>query len=725
MVPTRIYHPLRPLAQSSLEMGATRGFLRLATKTASAKGATSEHLRALPFALRLAAIAAALPYADEAEVARLSAMLAKAAVSRSESARHSGSLMGQLRGAIGRLLKSGERRERAEEDARIEVARLWRYLSADARAEIVSAREICWRVPVRVALADADPQVRVGGVELSRAVGDAALLGVLLPLLSDGDSRVAEAAEGAYVGAATAAVRAPGVRAEVERHVAEGLAEYDRHKRRGLLRAAIALADGAFLARVGAGRGGRLAEVLLDSEQAFQFALRSYVRRSDDPLVRERCWVWLGRGFGGRAAAERLAVAASSAEHEAVLRNIHLLENPRRWAALRGVKGGEGASWVPGPTTVVHLGVASRRALPRWLGAIDIGADARRAALEPLLVDPDAGVRLAGAWAAGPKVLPDFCFDRDERVACAAVRRWSDAGLEFRRARGVDEQRRQAVTALCRHPSMEVRRLAGQEAERIEPWDARSVSSRLAARRRLVESPARFAGEVRQRLASESDRMSALLVIRALGLHRQFEADLLALVQGTTADERVAATAVAILGDLDSDAARLAVDRHRHHASPRVRANAVEAVARAARTAAPGDRRADALVEHKGDENHRVRANAIRGLFFRGRLFGEGHLQAVEEPVAADSLAGMLCDERPMHRLAGVWLADRILCGGSVRSRRWADLAGRVADMAESDPDDAARARAGRASARLLAGVRDGWRQRAVSVGEAVLEGVA
>ena len=152
------------------------------------------------------------------------------------------------------------------------------------------------------------------------------------------------------------------------------------------------------------------------------------------------------------------------------------------------------------------------------------------------------------------------------------------------------------------------------------------------------------------------------------------------------------------------------LDALRRHAYGRVRANAVEAVARRARVG-PG-RRADALIEHKNDVHHRVRACAIRGMFHRGRMFGEA-VGMLMEPAAAEALGAMLCDERPMHRVAGVWLADRMLGSGVGQP----DLAGRIADMARSDPDEGARTRAARAAARLMAGVRNGWRERAADVG--------
>jgi hypothetical protein len=479
------------------------------------------------------------------------------------------------------------------------------------------------------------------------------------------------------------------------------------------------MVDVAFLARMGAGGASPLAAVLRDESLPFQMALRSLIRRSDDPAVRGHAWAWLGHGLAPSAVVERLGRAGSAQEHEVVLRRIHLIENPRRAAGARRIKAGPGAGFVPGGEMLAHLSSAARRGLPRWLAAVEVPVEQRRGAMAGLLADADPGVRLAALRHAWPAALAAACGDPDARVAAGAMRRCSTAGVERRRAAARSDRSAVPIERREGHAAPAVRVLAEQERARLDPWDARSAAGRLAARTRLAASPGVFCGEVRDRLGSGDGALGAVQLVRALGLCARFEADLLSRLGSARpheADDRLTPTLLAALGELPTEGARLAVDAHVRDARPRLRANAVEALARQTRGAEPGSRRADVLVELKDDPHHRVRANAIRGLFQRGRLFGEPG-SAIEEPVAFESLGAMLSDERPGHRLAAVWLAGRVLAPVSAVGRRWAELAGRVNDLARSDPDPAARARAARAASRLVVGLREGWRRQAADVG--------
>jgi hypothetical protein len=278
----------------------------------------------------------------------------------------------------------------------------------------------------------------------------------------------------------------------------------------------------------------------------------------------------------------------------------------------------------------------------------------------------------------------------------------------------VAERARIPVERLRGHAAAAVRVLAAQEAERRNPWDARSAAGRLAARERLAANPEQFVGELKDRL--ESEPVGTVMMVRALGLHGRFEVELLGLLGQEEGAERLAPTVLAALGGLGTPGARLAVDAHLRDSRERARANAVEALARQSRMGGRGDRRADALVEFKGDPEHRVRANAIRGLFSRGRLFGEAGM-VMEEPVAFDALGAMLCDDRPAHRVAAIWVAGRVLLSSSPSGRRWAEIAGRITDLARSDPDAGARARAARAASRVTAGLREGWTASAADTG--------
>lgn len=592
----------------------------------------------------------------------------------------------------------------------------------------IAAMEACrgrWAPALRAAAADPSPAIRAGVAGLVEAVGEPGLLAELRPLLSDPDPDVAGASEATFV--ALASGRHPGTRPELERQVAAALGEFDRHRRRGILGAAVGLADVAFAARVGVRKGGPLDQMLGDETQPFQMALRSFIRKSEDPAVRARAWDWLPHGLAPQACLERLSRALSVEDHEAVLARAHLVENPRRAARLRRFQEGAGAHAVVtlGSHTVAELTVGARRGLARLLAALDVPHQVRSEAGVALSGDPDPGVRLASMRIATPRAMPAACADRDPRIAAAALRRCSTVGLERKRALGRPDRERLPPESGWERAVPVVRELVRQELDRSTPWDARSPASRLTARERLRASPAEFIGEIRQRLAG-TDPSGAVMLVRALGLHARFEGQLLGLLHAAPElgpEDRLTPTLLGALGELGSDAARLAVDAHLRDARTRARANAVEALARQARSAAPGDRRADVLIEFKDDPQHRVRANAIRGLFQRGRLFGEPGA-VIEEPVAFDALGLMLSDRRPDHRLAAIWLAGRVLPPAAVPGRRWSEIAGRITDLARSDPDARARTKAGRTASRLLMGMREGWKSAAADTGlEAIAPG--
>jgi hypothetical protein len=296
--------------------------------------------------------------------------------------------------------------------------------------------------------------------------------------------------------------------------------------------------------------------------------------------------------------------------------------------------------------------------------------------------------------------MREWCFDSDAWVAGSATLRLTGQGSD-----GVMER-------LVRSPHAWVRRLAREEGERRDPWrGARSELSRLAARRILREDRPAMVNQVRARLASSNadEQVAAIMMARHLGLQADLELELLAAASGSSG-ERVCATATAALSEVDTPAAGQAVRALVRHPVDRVRANAVDGLLR---SPGVGDVAAyGAALELRGDPCHRVRASALRGLLVCARGY---------EPEAAESLASMLGDDRPLHRLAGLWAVERVLlgpAGGGLVASKWNELAGRVADLAKSEPESPVRARAVRCASRMLARMRSGWERRAVAVGE-------
>jgi hypothetical protein len=686
----------------------TFGFRSKSYQT-SLNAVTPADLGALQPRLRLAAVTSALPFAAEPETTLLSATLIRLALPPRRVPPASPLIALWQRIAKPALDAIWSQRQADAAAARVEVTRFWPWLPTPARAAALEAFGGMWAAPVRAAAADANAAIRRGAADLAAASDEPGLLGEVLPLLSDPDPSVAAAAEQAFESAAEQPRAGPRAR-ETERQVAAALACYDEHRRPGTLAAAIRLADTALLARA-KGETGPLVALLSDPAQAFQMPLRAHFRRARDPMTRARAWIWLGRGFAPVALLDRLGRADSPADHEAVLTRMHLIEHPKRRELARRVKPRSPGALTPDALLRAHLSVASRRGLARWVEAVDLPADTARATIESLLADVDPGVRLAAMRSAAPRALDALVADRDPRIAAAALRRVSSAGMERRRAASLHGPTPEALAGLADHPAAAVRTLAAQEHERLAPWTARSPAGRLEARRRLRESPVEFRRQLRNRLLSPPTSLDAALLIRALGLAVEFEADLVSVLEAQPAGEdgRIAPTVLATLGELGTERAGLVVRAHLNDTRPRLRANAVEAVARQSHRDRSAHR-ADILIELKADPDHRVRANAIRGLF-RG-----GAPAFAEQPAAFDALGLMLTDPRSAHRIAGIWVAGRVLAPMRITGRKWTDLAGQLTDLATTDPDPGARARANRASARVLAGLREGWRTSAADV---------
>jgi len=370
---------------------------------------------------------------------------------------------------------------------------------------------------------------------------------------------------------------------------------------------------------------------------------------------------------------------------------------------------------VPLPRRVPELSSAARAGLGRWCSTVRMGVHERGLVLSPLMIDADARIRHTVVRHAPRRLVGELCYDADGHVAASAMRHWSLAGEHGVPSRPEDER---LVQKLARSPHAPVRRMAAEEWARTDPWDARRAEARLAARQRLATNREAFIEELRLRAAQgeAAGRVDAMRLARAIGVAEAIEVELLRAATGAMdgLDEepdrwRVAATAVAALADADTTSARQAIEACLRHRADRVRANAIEASMRSAR------RRGhvtfdDRLHELKLDEHHRVRATALREF-----LRGDGTRASLVDPSAAQGVADMLSDERPMHRVAGLWLAERLLPTGrnASLSKRWAELSVRIAELARGDEDARVRARGGRCARRLLAQMRSGWRTRA------------
>ncbi len=723
-----------------------------------------QHLRRLPRSARVSALSETLSLAQPDEIDALAVELIELAIGADDPPRAFGGPIRPLIAPVRWVLR--RRSERLARPARRELARRWAVLSAECRETALAIGRGRWDDAVESLVGSTSADERLCAALLVGDLGRPDMVGPLVTLLFDDESRVSKSAEAGLVRAAgrVGGVRVIGVeeksgardvsetgeavtasaRLAFENHLLRAIAGVDTHRRRGVVLAAL-VALGEPRPGIAGDDARPLVAWLNRREDPGHMVLRSVLRRAREPLVRSRAWHWLTRDPIAAAALDRLARAETTEEHEIVLRHGHLAAHPGRRSRLRMIKvrpkvvarnaDDTGAAagltlvrWpaagpMPGAATVRALSVGARRNLPRWACSLNMDAASRQRALDPLLTDCDAAVRHAAARAASLRALADYCFDRDARVARTAVLRASNVGTAATdRDPGIDAR---VAERLGAHPAAAVRVIAEQECARLDPW-GESPASHVCARRRLRDDRESLLAELHGRITSggAERRVGAIMLCRRLGLAETLEAELQLCVRGPGAwgeeELRVAATAISALGEAGTPTSRRVVRSSLEHAGNRVRANAIEAIGRWSlpRTdlAVTDPPTYAQMIELKSDANHRVRANAIGSLLRGNPVDDSGR---VYEPHAVEGLLSMLSDERRMHRIAGLWLTDRLLTsGGASRIKSdTATLAACVTELAGEDQDPDIRARASACTRALVRRAQAGWTERAADVG--------
>jgi len=583
-----------------------------------------------------------------------------------------GELTPEAEGDAGEGLLS--RWERLSEGERARVrglpgARIKRGLWRAARAESAAVRRVAAGLAAEWPIAEA---VRAAG-----------------RLATDRVGAVRSAAEGALESAA--GVQASGgldaeARGALDEALADLASRYPEHRMRGVLRAAASVADVA---------GPRLRDWMASGPDAEMMPLRSAVREgagADGHVgagARARAVRLLGIPSLASAAAELLESPATAAGHEGALRSSGLLHARGRARALSRLE--DPLAALPEQGALEGLSVEARVGASRWAAAAPAPAGRRAAALGQMLHDPEGAVRLAAVWRLGALagsgagsgcsaalgLLEDAAYDGEPAVARAALRELERVDA----ASGGGAARRHAGR-LLRSPSPAVRSAARALAGEGDGWSliaSGAARGWSALRAEHEASPLVVAAALRGRIASGPSAARALAVVaaRRLGIAREVEGELLAAASGD--DERAAAAAVTALGEVGTAAARAAVSSLLAHADARVRANAVEAIARRD----PDEPVVRSWVEH---EVPRARGNAVRA---RVALAGAAD--------GTSALAKMLGDERRPHRLSGLWVAERV---GAV------EVSERVAELARDEAEPRVRERARRCARRLLAEMR-------------------
>jgi hypothetical protein len=374
---------------------------------------------------------------------------------------------------------------------------------------------------------------------------------------------------------------------------------------------------------------------------------------------------------------------------------------------------------------VAQLSAGAQANAAEWIAATsgtDSAAGAR--AFEELLQAPSDlarmnALRVAERAPASTLVL-DLCFDANQRLARSAA--LASGTPSHRSALGL-QLVGPTLASLAFHGPGAPGEVAGALNDAIDPFQGSFASGAGLAtlHRQLRGDRAGMIRTLQQRVLSGTgpDRIRAIQVAGRLDLAANIELELLALISLSAhvaeqksmnpADRWVlhaAAAAVSVLADLPSPAAQHAVHRCLRHSDNRVRANALDALARCARRSgvvmASEGPLAAAIVEFKNDEHHRVRASAARAM-----LLGAARASDARSPAAAIILP-FLNDARAPHRVSGLWLAERAAGMDVVRAQSHAAnvLATTVAEMIRTDPEP---------EVKIRPCGRNGWRERPTS----------
>ncbi|MBY0112851.1 MAG: hypothetical protein K2Y21_08520 [Phycisphaerales bacterium] len=609
-------------------------------------------------------------------------------------------------------------------------------LPPDVRELAIASGRGRWASVIGTLLTSREAATRRSVATLAGVAGDVTLADAAVELLSDADESVASEAERALLTLALAAADpesaaladhatpaehaaagrtrsawAAGDGARVCEAIGAALHAIALHKRQRVLLAALLVVEPLTLRN-----GGAAAKWMQDRLQSGHSFLRGHLRRDVSPLSRLRAWQWIGRTAISGACADRLVVAKSIDEHEAVLGNWHLTLSPLRVSALDkrapATVAGRGAvrtlgALVPAAEQVERLSVEARRGVAAVVEGLP--ANERDTACEALLNDSEPSVRWAASMACSSRMLGDFCLDTNATVARSAlIRRSVAATPNVVRAPGAErlDQDRALMRVLVRSPHADVRMMARQDLEQLCEATTVTAASRVALARALrADRPwviTRLAELIR---SSERERSVAIQIARRLGLTGEIRPVLIETVRvllgASELAERSArdlATATSALADVPDQQATDLLGQATASIDQRVRANAVDAIVQRVRTGAETDLGpvADKLMELKDDAWHRVRGSAVRGLEVLAQVKSlKPGMPGVGAGQVAEQLLRMLDDARPMHRLAGAWVAGRTLPGHELREiKLWPALVSRLRSLATVDPDPRVRSRA-------------------------------
>lgn len=538
---------------------------------------------------------------------------------------------------------------------------------------------------------DPAPDTRRSLALLAEESGDPDLFQILPALIVDRRPEVAAAAERALVRLAVSCSgladkpegSASGDVDALRLALAQALATFPEHRRRGALVGVLALNRGPMIFREDAASGvERLASVLASLDPAIASALKTVLNVTRLPLAGRRAMEWL-RHPGYRSACERrLGAQGTPLEKALVFDAAHLLAHPRRRERWARVAGGDSLGRGPWPSA----GVMSRwPESSRWGVSFALAGHPSPVPQElaaSIITDRSPRVRLAATRCGDGTLKSELALDADPRVAHAA-----SVQLLTRRDFGAASARPRLAGLLARSPHEAVR------ASALALAQGPGLKSLTGA----AKDPVAFAAAMRAELRGDAARqLAALSLVRKLGLAGGLMSEIAALCAGGPGgDSRVRATAASALceGDPQHELAPVLLRSD----DARVRANAVDALGHRGRGPAPAAL-SDRILELKADPHHRVRASVLR-------LVVSGAASCASAGPVDDDIARMLASPESLCRLAGVWLLSRVLPlrGG------WERWGPSVVQLAEKDRDNRVRGRAERVRTRAEVQVRSSW----------------
>lgn len=304
--------------------------------------------------------------------------------------------------------------------------------------------------------------------------------------------------------------------------------------------------------------------------------------------------------------------------------------------------------------------------MPAWLMSLGLPWARKVSLLSSLLVVDNAKANRAAAWALTQIQTPDGTQALERLVGHEDRRLAQIARHELARRKAQREKAAARRPALRGRPPAWIALLheAGlgerfddfwQHFEHIRPDQARTAG------RYIFEYVKDFTGSIQLRLTSQqaAERVRALRLMSALCVCQRFDKDIFSACNDATAEVRAAA--VTALGSVGGETSRRILDRALNDTAPQVQAAAIGSLDEMEVRG-----RQELIRPKAGSEHADVRAAAVRSLL------------RLRRPEAATALFGMLRDERPEHRCAGLWVVDEL---------RLAAIAPHILAMSREDND--------------------------------------